>query len=148
MQWLWLVYTAAAGIFAHHGFFIRGEWHLAGPKVILGHIVLASVSWWYFLRHQPGTISEHIHISSLAFSSYLISLFSSIVVYRLFFHPLRRFPGPKLAAITKFWHISKSWGGNNFRVLEEARHQYGQFVRTGKHFPRGRGFTLMPEWSK
>ena len=61
-----------------------------------------------------------------------MSLFSSIIIYRLFFHPLRHFPGSKLAAASKLWHISKCGNGKNFRVLEDTRHQYGQFVRTGE----------------
>ena len=132
MQWLLLIYAAATGVVAHHGLFIRGEWHLEGPKVIFGHITLGSLASWYFLRHESATIPEHIRLCSLVFGSYIMSLFSSIIIYRLFFHPLRHFPGPKLAAASKLWHVFKCRNGKNFRVLEDMRHQYGQFVRTGE----------------
>ena len=132
MQWLLLLGAVAAGIIAHRGLFIRGEWHLQVPKVVLGHITLGGFAWWFFLRHESITISEHIRLSSLVFGSYIISMFSSIIIYRLFFHRLRNFPGPRLAAASKLWHLFKCRNGKNFRVLEDTRHQYGQFVRTGK----------------
>ena len=132
MLWLFLIDAAAAGVVAHHALFIRGEWHLEGPKVILGHIIVSSLAWWCFLRQESATLPENIRLCSLVFGSYLISLFSSIIVYRLFFHPLRHFPGPKLAAASKLWHVFKCRHRKNFRVLEDARRQYGQFVRTGE----------------
>ena len=132
MQWLLLIDAAVAGIIAHCGLFIRVEWHLEGPKVMFGHIALGSLAWWFFLRHESVTISEHIRLCSLVFGSYIISLFSSIVIYRLFFHRLRDFPGSRLAAASKLWHIFKCRHSKNFRILEDTYRQYGQFVRTGK----------------
>ena len=132
MQRLFLLVAATAGVVAHHALFIRGEWHLQGPKVLLGHLVLSSLVWCFFLRQESATVSEHIWLSSLVFGSYTFSLFSSIIIYRLYFHPLRHFPGPTLAAASKLWHVFKCRHGKNFRVLEDARRQYGQFVRTGE----------------
>ena len=132
MQWILLIDAATAGLVAHHGLFIRGEWHLDGPKIVFGHVALSTVVWWYFLRHMSTSVTEHICLCSLVFGVYLLSLFSSIIIYRLFFHPLRHFPGPRFAAASKFWHIFKCRNGKNFRVLEDLRHLYGQFVRTGE----------------
>ena len=105
---------------------------LGRTKVILGHVVLSSLAWWYFLRQESATGLERIRLCSLAFGTYIVSLFSSIIVYRLFFHPLRHFPGPTLAAASKLRHVFKCRHGKNFRVLEDAHHQYGNFVRTGE----------------
>ena len=116
MQWLLLIDAAAAGIIAHCGLLIRVEWHLEGPKVMFGHIALGGLAWWFFLRHESVTISEHIRLCSLVFGSCMISLFSSIVIYRLFFHRLRDFPGPRLAAASKLWHIFKCRHDKSFRI--------------------------------
>ena len=123
---------AAAGLFAHHGLFIWGEWHLASPIVVLGHIALGGFVWWYPDRHNSATLQENTPVCLLFSITYLVTLFSSIIVYRLFFSPLRGFPGPKIAAATKLWHVFKVRDGTNFKFLEEMREQYGDFVRTGK----------------
>lgn len=91
--------------------------------MIFGHIALSSLAWWYFFRHESATIPEHIRLCSLVSGSYIIALFFSIIIYRLIFHPLRHFPGPKLAAASKLWQIFKCRNGKNFRVLEDTRHQ-------------------------
>jgi tryprostatin B 6-hydroxylase len=63
---------------------------------------------------------------------YLTALFSSITIYRVYFHRLSRFPGPKWARITKIWHAWQSRHCQNFLVLSELHRKYGDFVRTGK----------------
>lgn len=131
MQWELIIDGAAAGLLAHHGLFIRGEWHLATPSVILGHAALSMFAWWYSLRYESATFLEHSSLSALFLVSYIAALLSSIISYRLFFHRLRRFPGPRAAATSKFWHIIQCKDGTNFRLLESMRRQYGQFVRTG-----------------
>lgn len=132
MQWTLILGGAVAGLFAHHGLFIWGEWHLAAPRVIFGHVALSAIAWWYPLRHESAMLLEHTRLCLYFFASYIISLFTSIVLYRLFFHRLRGFPGPKFAAASKLWHVFKTRHGNNFQVLENMRQQYGNFVRTGK----------------
>lgn len=124
--------AAVAGIVAHLGLFIRGEWHLQGRVVLLTHIALAALAWCIVFCHQTTAISEQIRLCSLALGTYLLSLFSSITTYRLFFHPLRHFPGPKLAAASKLWHVFKCRSSKNFRVLEDVHRRYGKYVRTGK----------------
>ncbi|KAL8973608.1 MAG: hypothetical protein Q9197_002147 [Variospora fuerteventurae] len=129
--------AAAAGIVAHHGLFIRGEWHLQGRVVLLTHIALAALAWCIVFGHQTTAISEQIRLCSLALGTYLLSLSSSITTYRLFLHPSRHFPGPKLAAASKLWHVYKCRSSKNFRVLEDVHRKYGQYVRTVTVFHPG-----------
>jgi len=49
------------------------------------------------------------------------------VIYRLYFHPLAKFPGPRLAAITRwydyYWDVTKA-GKYTFKIAELHK-QYG-----------------------
>ncbi|UKZ52617.1 hypothetical protein TrVGV298_006398 [Trichoderma virens] len=62
--------------------------------------------------------------------SYFMALFTSISVYRLFFHRLRHFPGPFAAKLTKFYGPYSAWDGKlhvkHIKLFEE----YGDIVRT------------------
>ncbi|KIX98606.1 uncharacterized protein Z520_05907 [Fonsecaea multimorphosa CBS 102226] len=62
---------------------------------------------------------------------YFAGLGSSIAIYRLFFHPLRKYPGPVLGKLSKF-HFSYICGtGNSHRYLESLHQKYGDIVRYG-----------------
>lgn len=52
-----------------------------------------------------------------------------IVVYRLYFHPLAKFPGPKIAAATFLYEIVWDYAGNGAYLFEcERMHQkYGLY---------------------
>lgn len=71
--------------------------------------------------------------SSLACLSFLTGLGASTVIYRLFFHRLRHFPGPwgaKVSRLYTVW-ISKRSGFKYHLELEKLHVEFGDFVRTG-----------------
>lgn len=63
---------------------------------------------------------------SLAFIFYSVSL----VVYRLYFHPLSKFPGPKFAAATSwyeaYYDLAVRPGGQFFHQMKRLHQQYGK----------------------
>lgn len=62
---------------------------------------------------------------------YAIALFGSIFIYRVFFHRLNNFPGPRLAKVSKLWNVVKASKSTNFRLMEDLHDRYGDFIRTG-----------------
>jgi hypothetical protein len=58
---------------------------------------------------------------------------ASLVLYRLYFHPLSQIPGPRLAAITylyeTYYDILKAPGGQYWHKLEELHKEYGPIIR-------------------
>ena len=59
------------------------------------------------------------------FSGYLLGLFGSVTVYRLSpFHRLHKFPGPKMAAVTKFWHVWQCRDSRNHEMMERLSKEY------------------------
>lgn len=71
---------------------------------------------------------------ALLSTSFNAALFLSIGIYRCFFHRLRRFPGPPLARVSRFYSAYKaSQGLKYFKQVREWNEQYGDFIRTGEH---------------
>ncbi|KAH7052356.1 cytochrome P450 [Macrophomina phaseolina] len=66
-------------------------------------------------------------------AAFLVSFFVSVAIYRLFFSPIRHFPGPWQAALTSFYRVFVSIGTNLrlFTKVEELHKQYGDYVRVG-----------------
>ncbi len=57
---------------------------------------------------------------------YLIITTAGYLVYRQTQHPLYRFPGPKLAAWTRFYSAAVVLTGNEHVHLENAHRKYGE----------------------
>lgn len=55
------------------------------------------------------------------------------VIYNLFFHPLRRFPGPLVSRATNLWRISKLFSGNLHQSVRQLHEKYGPVVRIAPH---------------
>ncbi|KAL7271877.1 hypothetical protein RUND412_005340 [Rhizina undulata] len=58
---------------------------------------------------------------------YLLGFF----IYRIFFHPLAKYPGPFLAKITGLYGLYRVWKGDRYIVNYKAHLKYGEFVRIG-----------------
>ncbi|KAI0969353.1 benzoate 4-monooxygenase cytochrome P450 [Xylaria arbuscula] len=120
------------GVAIHLGLFIRGEWHLSAPTVVLVHIATVVLGAFFFAETWTlESIFVSLGRSFSHFISYNLGLFSSIAVYRICFHRPRRFPGPRMAALTKLWHVFQCRDSRNHLVLDSLHKRYGDFVRTG-----------------
>ena len=64
-------------------------------------------------------------------SSYLSSLVLSTLIYRVYFHPLKSFPGSRLASLSKLYEAFLNWHGRNGSVVRDLHRQLGDFIRTG-----------------
>jgi hypothetical protein len=120
------------GVSMHHVVFIHGEWHNYAPSIVIGHF-----SFFIFLLAFEIVLGSEIVIQTVVdaavpASIYLLGLFLSIGVYRLFFHRLRAFPGSRLASLSKLWHVWICRTSKGHRVLQSWRQQYGSIVRTGQ----------------
>lgn len=126
--------AAAAGILSHNLIFIRNEHHIQAPQLFRFFLLLSLLLFVGEARIWALNDSgQAARASALIVLSYSASLFISIAIYRIFFHKLRKFPGPIGARVSKLWHVGKLLGQPNFKVLDELHQQYGDFVRTGEH---------------
>ncbi|KAM0130892.1 hypothetical protein ACHAP3_007119 [Botrytis cinerea] len=125
----YLIAAAVSGIAAHLCAFIHGDWHLHIPQVIFTHCAGYALLLLR-LRYQELSIIDSIQVSTVLSACYLLFLFTSIIVYRVFFHRLRNFPGPRLAAATKLWSIWETRDSRNHLLMQRLFEQYGPIVRT------------------
>lgn len=78
---------------------------------------------------SPDQALLRTFVASTAFN---FGLFSSILLYRAFFHRLHRFPGPFGAKLSRFYATRLS--GSKLKMNEEIQkmhEKYGDFVRLG-----------------
>lgn len=127
--------ASCIGIATHNLIFIHREWHLLAPTILSTHVLLA-IALVVAQVWTGGNSYASYFGAAISIASYLISLLGSIVIYRLFFHRLRHFPGPRLAAASKLWHVWQCRDSRNHLVLEKLHQEYGSFVRTGENFSK------------
>ncbi|KAI8315123.1 Averantin hydroxylase [Colletotrichum sp. SAR11_59] len=71
--------------------------------------------------------------------------FASVCIYNLFFHPLSKYPGPRLAAATPLWLVSAIIGGRQPEDTLKLHEKYGSVVRTS---PNGLSYSGTPQWKE
>jgi len=50
-------------------------------------------------------------------------------VYRRYFHPLSKYPGPFFASITRWWLVKEIWSGKHEEHIRKLHKKYGPIVR-------------------
>ncbi|KEF60619.1 uncharacterized protein A1O9_02180 [Exophiala aquamarina CBS 119918] len=54
-----------------------------------------------------------------------------LAVYRVFFHPLAKYPGPLVAKLTSLYMVATAAMGRNTYVRNDLHVKFGKIVRTG-----------------
>ena len=124
--------AAALGVTSHVGFFIHGH-HVPYALQILefysaSAVFLLSVNVWL---HGWTGVMDALRLAAV----YLAALFASMSVYRVFFHPLRHFPGPLAAKLSKLYGPYLNRNGKMHLEHDKLHAKYGDFVRTGRVLP-------------
>lgn len=78
-----------------------------------------------------ATISHAIFSVATLSICWLAGVYSSLLTYRLFLHPLNKFPGPFQARIGQLWFTTKLGNLDGYYLLEELHKKYGRYVRIG-----------------
>ena len=127
-----LLLAAGLGPIAHHAYFIHGEHDLEAANIAGFHII-SSVIIAYLKRQFEGydTRDAVLQTSYLALS-YTGTMFTSIVIFRLFFSPVGHIPGPWYLRWSKFPHVVEMSYRRNCEFLDDFQDKYGSVVRTGK----------------
>jgi hypothetical protein len=126
-----LAAAAIAGVASHMLYFINGEFHIRAPKVARLYFIAFALLLVFETRFLDKSVRDAFAAACSTAGVYAGALFASMLVYRSFFHRLRKFPGPPLAKLSKFYHAYKVRDFQQCIWLHEAHKKYGDFVRTG-----------------
>ena len=143
--WGGRVIAFVCGIVLHHAAFRRGEWDMYGKSLITSTALLYTVTTAfvaiYGLADNGYVYDNATSTASLPRASYTVSmlflvvftgLFSSILIYRAFFHRLCRFPGPFSARLSNAYLTWKYCRSRRLDLDVQRLHQkYGDVVRVG-----------------
>ncbi|KAE9369395.1 cytochrome P450 monooxygenase-like protein [Stipitochalara longipes BDJ] len=124
---------AILGVSSHLGYFVHGEHHMQAVHLFI--LLLTSPFTIFVLLYRLDENASVIVASSkavIAVISYLTSLTASILIYRIFFHPLRHFPGPFTARLSKLSHVLRLLKtSDNYAQADRLHKKYGDIVRIG-----------------
>lgn len=127
------VVAASAGLLSHVFYFIHGEHQKEALFLFTLLLLLPPMSCLILTCFLQLSLSHAAQLTATSITSYLGALWTSMIIYRSYFHRLHHFPGPTLARASKLYHCLKLGKMDNFRKLAGWHRQYGDFVRTGMH---------------
>jgi hypothetical protein len=87
--------------------------------------------WLPELLRMSGQLFLLISRATVATASSVLLMLLSIVLYRLYLHPLSRVPGPRLAAVSNVWYGYQVCTGRLLQIGKELHTKYGPIVRVG-----------------
>ncbi|EED15645.1 cytochrome P450, putative [Talaromyces stipitatus ATCC 10500] len=120
--------SAATGVALHHLLFRQGEWDSSAPTLLSSYVVIfAGLNVLKLGAPEFQNLNTYYVLAC-----HLLGLFSSIIVYRMLFHRLRKFPGPVLAGITSWYaNCLSAKKLHKFEEIGRLHRQYGDYVRVG-----------------
>jgi hypothetical protein len=86
--------AAALGIASHLLWFRHGEHHMLGGRYAQAFFFTFASLMAYLLYIEEQAFSPALAQSAALVAGYLAGVFSSLIVYRIWFSPSAKFPGP------------------------------------------------------
>ncbi|KAL4950529.1 cytochrome P450 [Aspergillus filifer] len=120
---------------ASHTFFIRyNDVDRLVGKCFLPYLFVQAALWLWLCIHNNALLSSAIFLV-LANASFWTPLLASITIYRIYFHPLKKYPGPSAARFTSWWGVWKlARGANRYQLHHELHKKYGEIVRIAPNY--------------
>lgn len=115
-------------------YFIHGEHHMQSMRILSAFALGPPTICFLVLLIGDVPLSMAIKVTVVGSTSFVSALTVSILSYRMWFHPLRHFPGPLSARLTKVTHtlrlLAKS---DNFAQTDLLHRKFGSIVRQVFH---------------
>ncbi|KAL7784098.1 cytochrome P450 [Trichoderma ceciliae] len=110
----------AAGVASHH-------------LLVFAYVGAVAVMLVSYVQTGGYQLTAALIRVMLVANAYNIGAVTSILVYRAFFHPPRRFPGPFSARLSRFYALRKLIESHQgYTDVQKLHQEYGDIVRVGK----------------
>nr|XP_036582167.1 cytochrome p450 [Colletotrichum truncatum]KAF6790827.1 cytochrome p450 [Colletotrichum truncatum] len=131
------------GVILHIFVFRYGEWDLEAQRLIITFAVaygttVASIMAAPMIappalhKFDPTSFSDAFNATGVLFSMLVVGIYTSMTIYRGFFHRLNRFPGPFFAKFSNLYVTLKIWKEMHLHEdVRELHRIYGDIVRVG-----------------
>lgn len=127
--------SALVAVASHHIVFRRYEIDGEAWQLVFGYIGAFFTLWIAYAQLAGYGVLTGLLRTLLIATSYNVTLLTSILVYRAFFHRLGRIPGPFAARLSRFYAFGKATKTNRgCEDVQKLHEKYGDFVRTGMSF--------------
>lgn len=128
------VITFAAGILLHTTVFSRHfEWDRHAPNILTFACATFTTTLVIIAISGDVSIKLSVAFTSAVAACFLGGFLCSMIIYRLFLHPVKSFPGPTAARVTSLWVIKQNVPDLKLYIKLRSLHdQYGDFVRIRK----------------
>ena len=123
----------AAGTAIFWGYFHRCETHLYAFTYLNTFLAAYAGLAIGLVKGYSYDVPAAATLSSAVAASFLVGAYGNCLFFRLFLHPLNRFPGPFQARISNLWLSTQLGNSDGYYWLEEAHKKYGKFVRIGSN---------------
>jgi hypothetical protein len=129
--WQTCAVATLLGVASHLFHYIKGNREPQSISIASVHLLLVPVVPTTITALHSLTV-DSLLLSATIWLSFHAGLFASMVMYRAFFHPLCRIPGPFWAKITKLPTIVIARSGKLHELHTEWARKYGPVVRIGQ----------------
>lgn len=113
-------------LFFHHGERHLFPWRYVGGVALLQCLTTIAIT---FTAIDTTTNGAALLAAKLV-ANYLLGLYTTLILFRLFFNPLNKFPGPFMARLTALHHSFQVGRKMDMYLhLQDAHRKWGDFVR-------------------
>ena len=129
MSFTTLLAAFGAGVASHLFYFNRSEHHFYGLRYTQLVILAFFAAPIHVAEKEGGGFGVQYSPSPArwqAITIFLAGLYTSLLTYRAFFHPLNKFPGPFGARISDLWYSSGLTKADAPHKLVQLHKRYGE----------------------
>lgn len=126
--------VASAGVASHLFFFKIGERDIYPLRYLQTFLLASAITTVAKSYYANLPTKDALAFTAKYASCYLAGLYTSLIIYRLFFNPLNKIPGPYWARLSKFNFVFRVAAKlDSCHHLLELHQRHGKFVRIGPY---------------